>query len=575
MKRKIKMTAASVVISASLLAYGASAYAAEDAPPEVTAPAVITYQLTDVLDIEVKSVLNERVLDGTRIGVVIRMKNNGAAITRVPDYEVRVKTDAGVEYTLSPSASNVKSIQPKANTELSYLAVIDRTDSFTLSEVNWTDVDYYVYPKKETLIVNAPITIQPWKGTDTPITDPAAVKKWSDSFLIPTLTSPIQYTPVGINKESTAQGTTYVVQLLAYNPTGQRETVPTFLMDGRSESKVFSGKRVEQGEVVVEAKQEKYIHYAIPVDQDTELTSLNLLTPESFTQGAQGGAPTVVSYNVGRLNLLLPQQAGTTGLESYVYGNAMKFDQRSELIHPDIAVSVVEFTMQDNEDEGSKNVTAKFKLYNKSDRPLAVPVFQTDLVSADGYTYSGFRQTVAATSILPNSGLTVNYAFTVPASESGKGLSLKIQDAVTAAPYKTTIAAYAMTLQPISIGEQFTVYPFNLKITHWDISSTFNKLGTLQYSYKAKFFMEIKREEQVQVDQSFSKLRFELHDSIDRLIGTADSSFIGAGRLVTGENNIIFSGTSEQFDRPLTIKVYEVFTTANGDSKRLLAVFKQ
>ncbi|MCZ8511297.1 hypothetical protein O9H85_02345 [Paenibacillus filicis] len=576
MNKKLQITVASVVIGASLLSTGYTVRAAEGTTQEATATVSPSYKLTDSLDVEVKTVLNEHVLDGTRLGVVIRMKNNSDSITRVPDtIEVRVKTTEGTTYTLQASASNVKSIQPKASSELSYLSVIDRTDDVTLSEVNWTDVDYYVYPKKETVVVTAPITTQPWKGSDAPITDPSAVKKWSESFKIPSLLSPLQYTPIGISKESSDKGNVIVVQLLAYNPTGQRETLPDFQIDGKTEGKIFSGKRVEQGTIVLEGKEEKYIHYAIPVDPDTELTSLNLLTAEKFAQAGQGQSGGLLSYNVGRLNILLPSGPSASAFESYVYGNPLKFDKRSNLIQSDLEVTLAEFTIQDNTDEGSKNVTAKFKLNNKGDRPLAVPVFQTDLLSSDGYTYSGARQNLTTPSILPNSGVTVSYSFKVPGSETGKGLALKIQDAVSAAPYKTTIASYAVELQPVSTNDEFSVYPFFAKIRSWDITGMFNRQGTLQYTYKAKFMMDLKRDDQMQVDQSSSKLQFELYDSLDRLIGTSQASFIGPNRLVTGENNIMFSGSSEQFDHPLTIRVYEYFTTATGDSKRLLAVFKQ
>ncbi|WP_025853343.1 hypothetical protein [Paenibacillus ehimensis] len=603
MNNKLKKTVASVVITASLMSTGYSALAAEPTGSEPAAQAVVTYKLTDLLDVEVKGVLNERIQDGTRLGVVIRMKNNGTGSTRVPDYELRLKTSEGIEYTLQPSVSNVKSIQPKANTELSYMTVIDRTDTVNLAQVNWTDVDYYVYPKKETLIVAAPITGEPWKGSDTPITDPSAIKKWSDSFTIPTLTSPIQYTPAAINKESTEKGTVYVVQLLAYNPSNQRETIPAFTVDGKAAGKVFSGSLVEQGNVTLEAKEEKYIHFAIPTDQDTILTSLNVLTPEKFAvagaagigggagsagagaggaagagAGANAGAAAGAAgvYNVGRLNILLPsQQTGETAL-SYKLGTPMSLDKRSQLIHPDMDVSVIEFHMFDNKEEGSKTVSAKFKLTNKTDRPLAVPAFATDLVSSDGYEYNGSRQNITTPNVLPNSSLTVNYFYTIPVSETGKGLSLKIQDTKTAAPYKSTIGAYSIALQTEESKDTFALYPFEIKVNSWQIGTSFNAMGAKNYQYKAKFFMEVSRHDQVQVDPSFSGLLFELYDSADRLIGTGNGSFVGANRLTTGENNITFDGSTEQFDHPLTVRIYEQFTTIGGQkSKRLLTVLKQ
>lgn len=155
-----------------------------------------------------------------------------------------MKTIEGVEYILQSSASNPRSIQPKATTELSYLAVIDRTDTVTLSEANWTDVDYYVYPKTETRILAIPISGQSWKGSDMKITDPASVKKWGEKFKIPSLTSPLEYTPVSIDKEVTDKGTIQVLQLLVTNPTDQRETLPEFIIDGKTSSKVFEGQKV-------------------------------------------------------------------------------------------------------------------------------------------------------------------------------------------------------------------------------------------------------------------------------------------------------------------------------------------
>jgi hypothetical protein len=598
-----------------------AAIAAEPAAATAEAPASVSYQLNDVLSVELKSVLNEHVLAGTRIGVVVRMKNNGSAITRVPEYEVRVKTGDGVEYTLQGSASNPKSIQPKANTELSYLAVIDRTDAVTLSEVNWTDVDYYVYPKKETLMVAVPIAGQAWKGSDMPITNPAAVKKWGETFTIPSLLSPLQYQPVSIEKEVTEKGTVQVVQMLVTNPANQRETVPNFIIEGKSDSQVFegdkiglgtaaeakapasnaavpaadstataqasasdtgsvntqafSGQKIEQGEVILEANEQKYIHYAIFTDNDTVLSSINILTPETFSQGGEGGQPATINYNVGRLNVLVPGTASSVAYPSYQMGEAMKFDSLSELIHPNLDVSVVEFHMNDNEDEGSKSVTAKFKLFNKSDLPMAVPVFQTDLISSDGYTYTGNRQNITTQRILPNSGLVINYSYTLPASETGQGLVIRVNDTQKAAPYKSTIAAYGINLQQMDTNEKFNVYPFEAKVGYWTITPLFNRKGDNTYSYKARFDLELKRAEQIQVDPSFSKLQFEIYNSTNNLIGTTPVSFIGANRLVSGENNVIFEATSEQLERPLSIKLYEVFTTPAGDAKRLLGVYKQ
>ncbi|AEI42533.1 hypothetical protein [Paenibacillus mucilaginosus] len=619
MNRKLKMTVASVILSASLVTPGYAALAAEAPAAETAVPAVVSYKLTDLLDFEVKAVLNEKVDEGTRLGVVVRLKNNSSSVTRVPDYELRVKSSDGTVYTLQPSAGSPKSIQPKATTEVGYISVVDRTDEITLTEVNWTDVDVYVYPKTETVIVAAPITGTVWQGSESLITDPKAVKKWSDAFVLPTLTSPIQYTPVNIKKESTQNGTVFVVQLLAYNPSAKKEEIPAFVIDGRNEEKVFAGSRVEQGALSLQPKEEKYIHFAIPTDQDTVLTSLNVLTEEQFGGAAAGsagdssaasaasaagssagtaagagstdaaaagggdaGAASAMSavntarsgYYVGRLNILLPAGPTDTRVVPYNLGDVMQFDKRSELIPAELDVSVAQFDMYENTEEGAKTVTAKFKLYNKSDKPVAVPTFQADLVSSDGYEYTGARQKISTAQILPKSAITVSYSYAVPVSEPGTGLGVKVQDTKLAAPYKTTIAAYKLPLQPSGdINQTIAAYPFEIKLKSLNLSYTFSAEG---YVYSAKPNVELKRQDLVQLDASSTGLLFELYDNLGSFIGSATKPFVGEGRLLPGENKLTFSGVSQQGSFPLIVKVYETFTTENGGvAKRLVGVHKQ
>ncbi|TBL78210.1 hypothetical protein [Paenibacillus thalictri] len=577
-----RKTAGSLVISASLLTCGMGV-SASDIPEQgmaeeasLSMDVASKYKLNEQLDVEVKSTLNEHVLNGTRIGVVVRVSNKAAQTVRVPDtYELRVKTAEGVEYTLQPSSANSKSIQPKTTQELSYMSVIDRSDNVTLSEINWTDVDVYAYPKAETLMLAIPVGERQWRGGDTLITDKSMLKKWGNTFNILPYISPLEYKPVSINKEITSQGLSYVVQLLVSNPTGGRETVPDFNVDGKTSTKIFSGKRGEPGSIVLEAKEQKYIHYVINTDLDSVLSSLNVLTTETFAQGTGGGP---INYSVGRVNIALPGSADLNGSAAlpYTLGTPMKFDQISDVIHPEMAVSMIEFRMNDNEGEGSKNITAKFKLTNQSDRPMAVPAFQTDLQSADGFLYSGNRQNVTTQNILPNSSLVVGYSFTLPASETGKGLSIKIQDAATVSPYKSTIAAYSVALQDGLDDKQFSLYPFDVKIDYYTITPYYNRLGnSMTYSYKLRLDMNMKRDPLVQIDSGFSKLQFDAFDTLGRLVGTTQASFLGTGKLTTGENNIYLNGTTEQMEMQLTIKMYEVFTTPAGDSKRLLGEFKR
>jgi hypothetical protein len=598
MKSNWKKTAGSILIMISLMSSSYAAMASELAEPNLAKPAAVPYSLTEAIRVDIKTVLNERVEGGTRVGIVVRMSNNRPTLVRVPEYELRLKTIEGIEYTLQSSASNPRSLQPKATTELSYMAVIDRTDNVMLSEANWTEIDEYMYPKTEKRIASIPINGLTWKGSDTPIQDPASVMKWGETFKIPSLLSPLEYTPLSMEKQVADSGTKLILQLLVTNPTDRRETLPDFMIEGKTGTEVFegvkvinstsdtstpmasqvqsySGNRVEKDKIILETREKTYVHFAIPTHNDTVLTSINLLTPEQFSQTGADGNPSVVNYLVGRLNILHPPASTKTAYPAYTFGAPMSFDPLSELIHHNLEVSVVELHMDDDKDEGSKHATSKFKIFNKSDIPMAVPVFQTELLSTDGYTYSGTRQTLTTQRILPNSGLVLDYSYTLPTSEDGKNLVLKINDTTTAAPYKMVIAGYQMDVQPMDTEEKFSVYPFDAIVTYWTISPIYNRTGNMSYSYKARFNLDLKRQEQIQIDNSFSKLQFELFDSADRLIGTTTSSFIGSGRLVSGENNIVFEATTEQLDRPLTIRLFEVFTTAEGDSKRLLGVYKQ
>ncbi|RAV04661.1 hypothetical protein [Paenibacillus sp. YN15] len=573
MKNKWKLSLASVALSVSLLGPGLAVYAADGALPVLAAAAGPSVKLNDVLDAELKSVLNQKTENGTRLGVVVRLKNTGSALTRVPDYEVRVETADGIQYTLKPSAANARSLQAKSSTELSYLADIDRMDDVTVTQVNWTDVDYYVYPKTETVVASIPVQAEVWQGENSVIAKPEALKKWSDSFRIPGLTSPIQYTPVSISKESAAAGTVYVVQLLAYNPSERREAVPAFSLDGKADSKVFAGSRVEQGALALEPGAEKYIHYAIPVDQDTVLQSLNLLTSETFAEAGAAGV-SLTSYAVGRLHILLPGEGERTKATIYALGTPVVFDGKSQLVNPEMKVSVEEFYMHANKEEGNKGVTATFKLTNTSKKPLAVPAFAADLVTKEGYEYAGSRQAIQTAMVLPGSSVTVRYAFTVPASEKGEDLILKVQDAVSAAPYKTTIAALSTGLLKTE-NNRWNLYPYDVKVSSWILQWNYGVATNYNYVYRLKLDLSIERDQAVQVDNAFSRIMVELYDSYDRLVGTGGANIYGQERLVNGDNIISIQGASNMLDVKHKIYIYEVFNTPSGEAKRLLAQYNE
>lgn len=573
MKKTFRITVAASLLSAMLSVPGMTVIAAAEAgSAAASAQPAAVYALNGQLQVEMKSVLNERLTGGNRIGIVLRVYNNGDSVNRLSDYEVLVRTQDGTEYILQPSAANVKAVQPKTSAELSYMATIDRASGVEITDVLLKEVDYYVYPKKETQLLTIPIVSRPWNGSEgTAAIDKSVLQAWEASFSFPSLKSPISYKPVSIRKDRTDKGTVYVVQLLATNTADHRELVPDFTIDGRSGSKVHAGNRVEQEPIALEAKEEKYIHYAIPADTDTILSGLNVLTTETFV-GAAGSTP--VSYKVGRLHIELSAASGSGSYPVYTFGNQIELDAKNKLIHPDLQLTIIGLPINDNIEEGNKTVTATFLLTNNGDSPIPIPVFQTGLLSSDGFHYDGSRQSAGGTPLLPKESVTVNYSFTLPASETGQDLVLKIEDAVTTAPYKSTIAAYRIEAVPYETRDQFNVYPFRLSVKSNSTSFLFNS-QTLEYSYIGSYDLKIEREPGVRVDQAFPVLLFELHDGNDRLVASSTNPLTGTGRLVSGINKIRFTGTTQNFDYPLTLKIYEVFQTDTGESKRLLTEMEQ
>lgn len=79
-----------------------------------------------------------------------------------------------------------------------------------------------------------------------------------DTFIFPdTMDSPLKFTPVSVNKDNTADGPVYTVKLLVENLSSQRESIPDFTLDGKTDSsnedkRIFNGKRAEQETLTLE-----------------------------------------------------------------------------------------------------------------------------------------------------------------------------------------------------------------------------------------------------------------------------------------------------------------------------------
>ncbi|MDD9270080.1 hypothetical protein ACFPES_23765 [Paenibacillus sp. GCM10023248] len=583
MNKKMKKSLATIVLSAALLTTAAMpAWAAEDVSSVISTEtaAIPSYSLTNHVEVEIKSILNDHETDTTKLGAVIRVRNTSGKVTRVPDYELRVRMNDGIEYTLQPSAKNPKSIQPKSQQELSYMTTVERTDDAELTDLSFVDVDLEVYPKKETTLLSVPVDAGlVWSGSDSEITNSSALLKWGEPFSLPSLHSPLGFTPVDIHKEITAKGVSNVVQIQVVNPTKERQTVPNFGIDGKTASSVYSGSRAEAS-VVLDPGEKKYIHVVIPTDLETEFSSLNVVTPESFFAAGPDGKLFEDTYRVGRINILLPAGAATQGVipaPDYTLGTPVKLDSTNKFVPSNVDVSLVELHVTNNDDDGFNTAVAKFKLTNNSDRPIPIPAIATELVSKDGYAYGGRRQASTALTVVPNASYIVSYSYALPSSETGEDLKMNLysQQASGDTTYRSLLATAKVPVQPNDFtAKTLNVYPYEITIKNWTISAIY--MATLTYDYKLKLDLDIKSDKQVTADKYNSKLSFELFDNIGNPVGKTTSDLSGEGRLYNGTNTIDLNARSGQLDYPIQIKVYETFTNEMGETvKRLLTTFKQ
>ncbi|MEK8126944.1 hypothetical protein WMW72_03375 [Paenibacillus filicis] len=561
------------MLSAALCVPTASLVSAAEAPAPAAAPVAASYKLTDVIKAEIKSVLNENAGSETRIGVVVRLHNTSDRMRRVPDYELRIKTAEGTTYTLRPSAANTTSIQSQEKVELSYLISIERSDSVVLSALEWIEIDEFEYPQKEKTVLSIPVDGLQWKGEGSSVPDSARVKPWTESFTLPVFSSSLEYKPVSLFYQNQPEGPVAFVTLLVENKGTKKEAVPQLQIDGQADKKWFKGKKPVVPADALEAGGQQYIYFAIPVDNGIELTKLVVLSPESYVNSDK----TSLDYTIGRMVIDLQDGSGQKHdiqrLQTYQPGSAIAFDPLNKLIRDGIDISLVELHMHGAEGEGYQTVVAKFKLRNKLESPVALPDFQAELRTSDGYSYLGTRQATVDQNLISNLGYIVSYSFNVPNKEKGENLVMNILDAKTAAPYYVPIASFQTKIQEQANSDIMRFYPFNVKLADWSISPLFNPTG---YNYKMSMTLDISREDNIVVNQNFSKMKVELQDQLGRTLGAETLTFTGAKRLVSAKQSFTFSDLyTDQIESPLVINIYESIETPLGEAKRLVKTLKQ
>ncbi|MFC5450745.1 hypothetical protein [Paenibacillus aestuarii] len=286
------------------------------------------------------------------------------------------------------------------------------------------------------------------------------------------------------------------------------------------------------------------------------------------SSGSTGQMPVAVFLLKGATQA----QNGFTTAVSYNLGAKLNFNN-SDVINKNLDVSLVELHAHENDDLGYKTAVAKYKITNNGTSTLALPELQNELIDSRGNSYTGIRQTNAATQISPGSSYVVSYSYLLPnQSESDdEAFALNVYDDKSVSEGKVSIGTYQVALQPEDEGDTLQLYPFSIKVNSSSISWLYNN-GT--YSYQLNLDLDVTHEDQVIIDSTFSTIEFDMVDSLGRIVGTQTSSMLGTGKLTSGKQKIVVTGLKdEQVDSGVKVNMYEVIQTPNGTAKRLLKQF--
>ncbi|MNR01434.1 hypothetical protein D3C85_1172390 [compost metagenome] len=246
----------------------------------------------------------------------------------------------------------------------------------------------------------------------------------------------------------------------------------------------------------------------------------------------------------------------------------------SSVVNPNLEVSLIELHAHENDDLGYKTAIAKYKITNNGTTTLAMPDLQNDLIDNKGNTYTGSRQSAAATQITPGSSYVVSYSYLLPNKDTDvedEAFALNVFDNKSVSEGNVSAGTFKVALQEEETGDTIAIYPFSLKVNDSSISWTYSGGN---YSYVLSLDMDITHEDQVIVDSNFSKIQFEMVDSLGRIVGTQDASLMGTGKLTSGSQKVTISGLkNEQVSSGIVVNMYEVINTPNGTAKRLLKQF--
>jgi hypothetical protein len=570
-----------LLISSLLLTFPYSA-AYADEPSVASIDTRYPSVLSGPLQVKLNGLLSEHTLNGTRIGVTVKMYNVSNDTVRVPDYEVRITTGNGARYVLSGSSDNTASVPPQSNIELSYMVLVELADNLKPTDIVWVDVNKDVYPKIETTMLDLPVSNLVWYGDQSTISDPALIKKWGEAFTIPSLDSALTYTPINMATDFKEQTPVQVIKLLVYNPGKQTEVIPSIIIDGKSATQNYKGSRTDQSVASLDPGEKKYIYWSVPTDLDTQLNSFTVSTPETFKIPNRTDTSANVTYYIGRLSFGVPTTdqllLDSTQPASYSLNTQIPIDPINNVVNPNMNVTAADFQIYENKGMGYSTGIVKLKFANRSDKPLPVPQFAAELMG-NGFIYAGNRLNSATSLVVPGTDYVVNYSFVLPASGTIDQYNLRLIDKQTAAPYKIVFAQSVLNVnKPLIDNKKLTMYPYEVTVHDWAISNIALANPTTlsyNYNYKLRINMDLNTLDTVMVDSNYNKLLLELETKDGRKIASNTQSLNGEGRLTSGQHLIYFTDSqSDQLEYPIVLKIYEVIETPNGPVRSLVATLQ-
>ena len=547
----------------------AAALAADaDAPPEAMVPlfpvsgdlpgdAAVTFRLVNEYDVYQSG-------NWVWIGEAVAENKGSSALTLPDGLKFRLAHSSGRTLDVSIAEGADQPLLPGKPRKVVFHAAMPEIDT----DGRWMLQFYYVNAGNVETELDALILGESGSpariGESRPITDSNGREA---------LTATVERALVSQSEDGQSVQTTVRVA----NPGSRVVALPTIVAAYQS---VSDGVSIEANDPVVHpaylspGKTESYTFSAVlPAGVEADQVQLVLFRSDSdASAGGNGVSSPGNSATEKTLPVLVADLDGAQLYTPGTFGEAVEYrvgDPIRLSLKQKMDVSVMEFKLYENEDNGYETAVAKLKLTNRDDIALPIPDLLLDLVDEDGRVYSGARQANVAQQLAANSSYIVTYSFLMPSAPADRPVMLRFYEGKEAADAKMPSGAVKVAFERDDAKDDiWNVYPYRIEVREDDLL-----VGVLSttFSYTMKLNVNIERKDQVIVDPDVSKLQFELTDGAGQVIAVQTLPLLGTTKLVNGENSLLFSNLKiNQFSSTNYVNVFEIVTTPNGVVKRKL-----